>query len=88
MNTISLVIVSSPGCHNCAAFKEVWEKEKENWPTVTTTEVSLMSKDAAPILMKHHILASPGIILNDVLFSTGPVDVPELLKKLTELRGI
>jgi glutaredoxin len=85
MREVSLVEVSSPGCHNCAAFKEMWEVESKNWPNVKFREVSLMDKEAAEIILKHQILASPGIIVNHELFSTGGVDKEGLIKKLTEL---
>lgn len=85
MREVSLIEVSSPGCHNCAAFRAMWDEEKANWPNVTFKEVSLMSPDARDIIMKHRILASPGIILNDELFSTGPVEETAFLSRLQEL---
>ncbi len=85
MREISLIEVSSPGCHNCAAFKEMWDVEQKNWPNVKFREISLMDKEAQDIIVKHQILASPGIIINDELFSTGGVDKDGLTAKLTEL---
>lgn len=85
MNKISLVELSSPGCHNCAAFKEYWETEKANWPDVEFREVSLTDPEGQELVQKHQIFASPGIIINDELFSTGGVDKEGLVAKLTEL---
>lgn len=85
MQEISLVAVSAPGCHNCAVFKSFWDTEQAKWPQVKFTEVNLMTKDAAPILMKHRILASPGILINDELFSVGPVDHEALLAQLKKV---
>ena len=85
MNEVSLVELSSPGCHNCAAFKEFWETEQANWPNVKFTEVSLVDPEGQELVQKHQIFASPGIIINDELFSTGGVDKDGLLAKLKEL---
>lgn len=87
MSEISLVELSSPGCHNCAAFKEFWEKEAANWPSVTFKEVSLLDPEGQELVQKYQIFASPGIIVNDELFSTGGVDEEGLRKKLKELSG-
>lgn len=87
MNEITLEELSSPGCHNCAAFKEFWEEEKANWPNVTFREVSLTDPEGQELVQKHQIFASPGIIINGELFSTGGVDKESFKAKLTELSG-
>ena len=85
MKEIILEELTSPGCHNCAVFKEFWEEESANWPNVKFTEVSLTEKAGQELVQKHQIFSSPGIILNGVLFSTGGVDKEAFLKKLAEL---
>jgi glutaredoxin len=87
MNEVVLEELTSPGCHNCAAFKAFWEKEKENWPDVTFKEVSLTTPAGQEMVQKYQIFASPGIILNGELFSTGGVDTNAFLTKLKELSG-
>ena len=87
MSEITMIELSSPGCHNCAAFKEFWETEQANWPNVNFKEVSLMDEEGQALVQKHQIFASPGIIINDELFSTGGVDKEGLLAKLKELSG-
>lgn len=87
MNAITLVELSSPGCHNCAAFKAFWEEEQANWPNVNFREVSLTDPEGQELVQKHQIFASPGIIVNDELFSTGGVDKEGLKEKLKELSG-
>ena len=87
MNTIEVVELSSPGCHNCAAFKEFWETEKANWPTVTLKEVSILDTEGQELVQKHQIFASPGILINGELFSTGGVNKDQFLAKLKELAG-
>ena len=85
MNTIVLEELSSPGCHNCAAFKEFWETEKAKWPNVTFKEVSLLDPEGQALVEKHQIFASPGIVINGELFSTGGVNKDQFLEKLKQL---
>ena len=77
--------LTSPGCHNCANFKEFWEQEKAKWPTVKFSEVSIITPEGQALVQKHQIFASPGIIINGELFSTGGVNKDEFIKKLTAL---
>ena len=85
MNQIVLEELSSPGCHNCAAFKEFWESEKGNWPNVEFKEVSLLDPAGQEMVQKYQIFASPGIILNGELFATGGINKAEFLEKLKVL---
>lgn len=87
MNTIVLEELSSPGCHNCAAFKEFWESIKGEWPNVEFKEVSIIEPEGQELVQKHQIFASPGIILNGELFSTGGIDKNTFVAKLKELSG-
>lgn len=85
MKDVSVEMLTSPGCHNCAAFAEFWETEKENWPKVSFKEVSITEPEGQEIAQKHMIMASPGILINGELFSTGGVNQKEFLEKLKEL---
>lgn len=85
MKNIVLEELSSPGCHNCAAFKEFWETEKANWSNVTFKELSIMDTDGQELVQKHSIFASPGILLNGELFSTGGINKDQFIAKLKEL---
>lgn len=85
MKEVKLVELSSPGCHNCAAFKELWEEIKDDWPNVNFTEVSLTDPEGQELVQKYQIFASPGIILNDELFATGGINKDEFINKLSEL---
>lgn len=87
MEKVVLEELTSPGCHNCAAFKEFWEEEKANWPNVEFKEVSIVDPEGQEMVQKYQIFASPGIILNGELFSTGGVNKEKFLEKLKELSG-
>lgn len=85
MKNIVLEELSSPGCHNCEAFKVFWEEEKVNWPNVEFKDVSIMTAEGQELASKHGIFASPGILLNGELFATGGIDKSSFLAKLKEL---
>jgi alkyl hydroperoxide reductase subunit AhpF len=85
MHEVVLEELSSPGCHNCAAFKEMWEAEKANWPNVKFREISLIDPEGQELVQKHQIFASPGIIINGELFSTGGINKDEFISKLQDL---
>lgn len=85
MKKVTLEELTSPGCHNCAAFKEFWEEIKGDWPNVDFKEVSLTEPEGQEMVQKYQIFASPGIILNNELFSTGGINKDAFIEKLTEL---
>lgn len=85
MKEIVLEELSSPGCHNCAAFKEFWEEIKGDWTNVVFKEMSITDPEGQEMVQKHQIFASPGIIINGELFATGGIDKEAFVAKLTEL---
>lgn len=85
MKEVVLEELSSPGCHNCAAFKAFWEEIKGNWPNVTFRDVSIVDPEGQEMVQKYQIFASPGIIINGELFSTGGINKDQFVAKLTEL---
>jgi len=84
-NQIQLTELTSPGCHNCQKFKEFWEGASKDFPNVQFREVSLLEPEGQEMVQKYSIFASPGIIINDELFSTGGVDIDKFTAKLKEL---
>jgi glutaredoxin len=85
MKEVHVTELSSPGCHNCEAFKAFWEEEKAHWPNVTFTDVSIVTPEGQELVQKYQIFASPGIIVNDELFSTGGINKDEFKEKLKAL---
>jgi glutaredoxin len=85
MKPVVLEELSSPGCHNCEAFKAFWEEEKAQWPNVTFKDVSIITPEGQEMVQKYQIFASPGIILNGELFSTGGINKEEFKLKLQAL---
>lgn len=83
--SVELLELSSPGCTHCAAFKKFWHEIEKDWSNVTFKEISLITPEGQELVQKHQIFASPGIILNGELFSTGGVNQKEFIEKLKEL---
>ena len=87
MQQIHLQELSSPGCSHCAAFREFWHSIEKDWPNVQFEEVSILTPEGQEIAQTHMIFASPGILLNGELFSTGGVNKNKFVEKLKALSG-
>ncbi|MBI4133940.1 MAG: thioredoxin family protein [Candidatus Terrybacteria bacterium] len=85
--TVELIEVSVPGCVDCTRFKKYWEETRSQFPGVAFREVDALTPEGQNLLLEHQILASPGILVNGSLFSTGPVPKDALAAKLRELGG-
>jgi len=73
------------GCHNCAAAKKIFDEVIPEYPNVEVTEIDITSEEGQELVAKYAVLASPGIIIDDELFSTGGVDRDKLVEKLKSL---
>ncbi len=74
------------GCHNCAAAKKIFDEVIPEYPNVEVTEIDITSEEGQELVAKYAVLASPGIIIDDELFSTGGVDRDKLVEKLGSLK--
>lgn len=83
--TVSLLELSSPGCLQCKQFEVFWERTKGQFPNVELRKVDVTTPEGQQLAQEHMILASPGIIINGALFSTGGVPEARLVAKLQEL---
>ncbi|MBX4187999.1 MAG: thioredoxin family protein [Candidatus Doudnabacteria bacterium] len=83
---VKVTELSTPGCSHCAEAKKFLEEEfKPKYPQVKVEYVSVLDPAGQELVQKHMIFASPGIILNDELFSTGGLDKNKLINKVNEL---
>ena len=73
------------GCHNCAAAKKIFDEVIPEYPNVEVTEIDITSQEGQELVAKYAVLASPGVIIDDELFSTGGVDRDKLVEKLKSL---
>lgn len=82
MSEIVLEELSSPGCHNCKVFEEYWHTVEKDFPSVKYQNVSILTPEGQALAVRHGIFASPGIVINGELFSTGGINKEEFLKKI------
>ena len=87
MKEIKLEELSSPGCHVCREFEEFWQSIEKDWPNVKYKNFSITTPEGQEIAQKYSIFASPGIIINDELWSTGGFGKEKFVAKLKELSG-
>lgn len=82
---INIQFVTVPGCHECAKAKEVLEELRPEFPQMHIEEVSAVTQEGMELVQKYGIMASPGIVINGELFSTGGVDKNKLVETLKAL---
>lgn len=84
---ISVQELSSPGCHICREFEKFWESIKKDWPEVEYKKIDVTTPEGQELVQKYMIFASPGIIINGEIFSTGGFSKERFLARLKELSG-
>ena len=77
--------LSAPGCHHCAEFERFWHSIEKDWPNAEYKKTDITTPEGQELIHKYMIFASPGIIINGELFSTGGFSKEKFLQKLTEL---
>lgn len=77
--------LSSPGCHICHEFEVWWNSIAKDWPNVEYEKIMVTDPQGQELAAKYMIFASPGIIVNGELFSTGGFNRDNLVAKLKEL---
>lgn len=86
MANIKVIEVSTPGCSHCAEAKKFFEEEIiPKYKNVEIENLSVLDPRGQELVSKHMIFASPGIIINDELFSTGGIDKKKFTQKIEEL---
>jgi len=84
MNKITFLTMA--GCHNCEAAKKIFDEIMPDFKdSVEVEEVDITTEIGQALVGKYSVFASPGIIINDELFSTGGVNKEKLLEKLKTL---
>jgi len=84
MNKIQFLTMA--GCHNCEAVKKIFDEViPEFKDKVEVAEIDMVTTEGQELVQKYSVMASPGIIINDELFSTGGVNKEKLVEKLKSL---
>jgi len=73
------------GCHNCAAAKKIFDEIIPGYSGIEVKEIDITSQEGQELVSKYAVMASPGVIIDDELFSTGGVDREKLIAKLESL---
>ena len=84
---INIQLVSTPGCTHCEAVRKVLNEVKPQYPQMQIQELDTTNPDGLELVMKHGILASPGVIINGELFATGGLNKDNFIKELDSLRN-
>lgn len=79
--------INVPGCVDCRRFEEWWRINSTRFPNVQLEQISALDPKGQELISRFSIFASPGIIINNELFSTGGVDFKKLEEKLKSLNG-
>lgn len=83
---ITIQLVSTPGCTHCEEVRKVLNEVRPQYPQMQIQELDATNPDGLELVMKHGILASPGVIINGELFTTGGINKGGLVKKLDSLK--
>lgn len=83
---IKIQEVTAPGCSHCAEAKKILEGEiKPQFPEVEIEYIDMLSEEGQKMVQEHGIMASPGILINGELFSTGGLSKEKLIEKIKSL---
>lgn len=85
MKSVSLDVLSTPGCQGCKVFEDYWHTVEKDWPNVTFRKLEITTEEGQALAQKYIILASPGIILNGELWATGGFNQEKFIQKLKEI---
>jgi len=77
-----LQFLTMPGCHSCAEVKKIIEEIKPDFPDLEIEEIDMTTSEGQALVQKYGVMSSPGIIIDEELFSTGGVSKEKLIKKL------
>lgn len=83
---IKLQILTSKSFVHCAEAKEILKEIRPDFPELEIEEIDMAAKQGQEMINKYMIMSSPGIIINDELFSVGGVKKDKLIVKLRELK--
>ncbi len=78
--------LTMPGCHTCETVKQILDEVMADFKDkAVVVTIDMTTPEGQKLVQKYGIMASPGVIINDELFSTGGVDRDKLIDKLKSL---
>lgn len=86
MKPIIVQELKSPGCQICAKFEDFWKnKIAGQFPNAELKTIDVTTPEGQELTQKFMIFASPGLIINEELFSTGGFDEEKFIDKVKTL---
>lgn len=84
-NKIRIQFITSVNCNECFQAKQVLKEAKANYPELKVDEYDVMGYRGLELAVKYGIMANPGIVINDELFSVGRLDKDKLFENIAKL---
>ena len=82
---MKIQFLTMPGCHACEEAKKVLDGVLPDFPAAELEIIDMTGEKGMELVRKHGIMASPGLIINGELFSTGGLEGRRLAEKLKSL---
>lgn len=84
---IKVTLIRPSGCMHCIQVKRTLEKLKTEYTDLIIEEVEATTPEGQALIMKHGILASPGILINDEFFAMGGATEKQLREKFEQIKS-
>ncbi len=85
---IEIQFITSEDCVDCERAKRIFAELKPTYPQMHIEEIDVTTPRGMELIQKYGIMASPGIVINGELFSTGALDKDAFVKKLDSLLAL
>lgn len=83
---IKVSLIRPSGCQHCIQVKGTLEKLKMDYPDLVIEDVEATTPEGQALIIKHGILSSPGILVNDQFFAMGGATEKQLREKFEEIK--
>jgi glutaredoxin len=80
---VTITLVGPRDCQVCEKVKEEIEGLKTKYPQISIEQIDAYSLAGEELVLKHGILASPGILVNDTFIGSGSLPLDKLKAYLT-----
>ena len=84
---ITIQFLTSQSCSECVQAKQILDEAKIQYPKLKIEEYDVMSLKGLELAVKYGIMANPGIIINDEIFSVGTLDKEKLFEKINHIQS-
>ncbi len=83
---IKVTLIRPKGCAHCERAKGALEQLKSEYSDLVVEEIDIETPEAQELIVKHGILSSPGILVNDEFFSMGGATEEQFREKFEQLK--